>query len=85
MFFCFAAASLFAQTKLTYKNNGLNIGDVRNMKQIEYLPQGDGGANQVWDFSKAKVLKDMAIAQNANVANPSRKSGFDLAQHFVCL
>ena len=64
----FAAASLFAQTKLTYKNNGLNIGDVRNMKQIEYLPQGDGGANQVWDFSKAKVLKDMAIAQNANVA-----------------
>ncbi|MCQ2192956.1 MAG: T9SS type A sorting domain-containing protein [Paludibacteraceae bacterium] len=64
----FSASSLFAQNKITYKVNGLNAGDVRAMKQIEYQPQGNGGANQVWDFSAAKELKGMTIAQAENVA-----------------
>lgn len=67
-FLLLSAASLFAQNKITYKVNGLNAGDVRAMKQIEYQPQGNGGANQVWDFSNAKEVKAMTIAQAENVA-----------------
>lgn len=62
-----SASSLFAQNKITYKVNGLNVGDVRAMKQIEYQPQGNGGANQVWDFSTAKEIKGMTIEQAENV------------------
>lgn len=63
-----SASSLFAQNKITYKVNGLNAGDVRAMKQIEYQPQGNGGANQYWNFSAAKEVKGMTIAQAENVA-----------------
>ena len=64
----FAATSIFAQSKITYSQNGLNIGDVRPMIQIDHLDQGNGGANQYWDFSSAKEVKSMTIAQNENVA-----------------
>ncbi|MCQ2207266.1 MAG: T9SS type A sorting domain-containing protein [Paludibacteraceae bacterium] len=66
--FLLSASSLFAQNKITYKVNGLNAGDVRAMKQIEYQPQGNGGANQYWNFSGAKEVKAMSIAQAENVA-----------------
>lgn len=66
--FLLAASSLFAQNKITYKVNGLNAGDVRAMQQIEYMPQGKGGANQVWDFSAAKEMKPMVIEQASNAA-----------------
>lgn len=66
--FLLSASSLFAQNKITYQVNGLNVGDNRAMKQIEYLPQGNGGANQVWDFSSAKEIKDMGIYQDGNTA-----------------
>lgn len=65
-----SASSLMAQNKITYRVNGLNAGDVRAMKQIEYLPQGNGGANQYWNFSGAKEIKGMTIAQAENVATP---------------
>ena len=59
----FAAATLFAQTSVTYECNALRAGDVRNLKQIEYQDPGKGGANQMWDFSQSKEMKDMVIRQ----------------------
>ena len=64
----FAVASSFAQTTITYECNALRGGDVRNLKQIEYQDPGQGGVNQVWDFSGSKELKDMTISQAENRA-----------------
>ena len=63
-----ATVGVFAQPKITYQANGLNVGDMRNMKEVEYKAQGEGGANKVWNFSGSKEIKSMNIAQNANVA-----------------
>ena len=68
--FLFAAGS-FAQYSLSYDANGLRKGDYRNMKQVEYVEQSNSGANQVWDFSKAKVIKDFYIQQNEDSYNTS--------------
>ena len=70
----FAAAGLFAQTSLSYECNALRAGDVRNLKQIEYQDPGKGGANQVWDFSQSKEMKDMVISQAENRAITSNNN-----------
>lgn len=72
------AAGCFAQYSLSYKANQLRIGDYRNMKQIEYQAQGEAGANQYWDFSKAKVLKNMYIDQQEDL-NAVAESGYRLS------
>lgn len=72
------AAGCFAQYSLSYKANQLRIGDYRNMKQIEYQAQGEAGANQYWDFSKAKVLKDMYIDQQEDL-NATAEEGYRLS------
>lgn len=72
------AAGCFAQYSLSYKANQLRIGDYRNMKQIEYQEQGPAGANQYWDFSKAKVLKDMYIDQQEDL-NAIAEEGYRLS------
>ena len=61
----------FAQYTLSFEANGLRKGDYRNMKQIEYVEQSNAGANQIWDFSKSKVLKDFYIEQNEDLLNTS--------------
>lgn len=71
-------AGCFAQYTLSYKANQLRIGDYRNMKQIEYQAQGEAGANQYWDFSKAKVLKDMYIDQQEDM-NAVGQEGYRLS------
>lgn len=68
----------FAQYSLSFEANGLRKGDYRNMKQIEYVEQSQSGANQVWDFSKAKVLKDFYISQEEDLANIA-KEGYRLS------
>lgn len=72
------AAGCFAQYSLSYKANQLRIGDYRNMKQIEYQEQGEAGANQYWDFSKTKVLKDMYIDQQEDL-NAVAEEGYRLS------
>ncbi|MEI6139129.1 MAG: T9SS type A sorting domain-containing protein [Mariniphaga sp.] len=42
---------LFAQTSLTYKNNGLAIGDSNTFQEIQYLDPGNTGTGQTWDFT----------------------------------
>jgi hypothetical protein len=64
----FVVASSFAQMTITHERNALRAGDVRNLKQIEYQAPGQGGINQVWDFSQSKELKDMTISQMENRA-----------------
>lgn len=68
----------FAQYRLTYDANVLRPGDYRNMKQIEYAPQGEAGENKVWDFSKSKIVKDMYINQEKDLSNSSAE-GFRLS------
>ncbi|MCR5497734.1 MAG: T9SS type A sorting domain-containing protein [Paludibacteraceae bacterium] len=72
------ATGCFAQYSLSYKANQLRIGDYRNMKQIEYKEQGEAGANQYWDFSKAKILKDMYIDQQEDL-NAVAEQGYRLS------
>lgn len=63
----FMAFSCFAQTVITYKNNGLRAGDYRSLKQIEYKDYSQSGANQVWDFSDSKeISSNMYIDQRNN-------------------
>lgn len=61
----------FAQYSLSFDANGLRKGDYRNMKQIEYVEQSNAGANQVWDFSKSKIVKDFYINQEEDLLNTS--------------
>jgi len=63
--------SCFAQYSLSFEANGLRKGDYRNMKQVTYVEQSQSGANQVWDFSKATVVKDFYINQNEDLMNGS--------------
>ena len=42
---------LSGQTSLTYKNNGLAIGDSNTSQEIQYLEPGNIGAHQIWDFT----------------------------------
>lgn len=70
----FAVASSFAQTTITYECNALRAGDIRNLTQIEYQAPGDGGINQVWDFSQSKELKGMTISQAENRAITSNNN-----------
>jgi len=70
----FAAATLFAQTAITYDCNALRAGDVRNLKQIDYQAPGAGGTGLVWDFSQSKELKSMTISQAQNRAVTSNNN-----------
>lgn len=61
------AAGCYAQNVITYQNNALRAGDYRSLKQIEYQESTEGGANQIWDYSKAKeISSDMYISQAEN-------------------
>lgn len=63
----FMTLGCFAQTVITYNNNGLRAGDYRSLKQIEYKDYPQSGANQVWDFSDSKeISSDMYINQRNN-------------------
>lgn len=73
----FLAAGCFAQTTLTYKNNGLLVGDYRGLKKMEYQASTPAGPNQVWDYSKAKeVNSEMYIHQNENLAAKTNNNLF---------
>jgi hypothetical protein len=45
------AASLFAQTSLTFRNNALRPGDECSSREIQFVEPGGDGPNQIWDFS----------------------------------
>lgn len=47
----FLSIGLFAQTSLTYTNNGLIKGDSNVFREIQYSDPGNAGINQIWDFS----------------------------------
>ena len=73
----FLAAGCFAQTTLTYKDNGLRIGDHRNLKKMEYQASTPAGPNQVWDYSNAKEINtDMYIDQAENFSAKSNSNIF---------
>ena len=65
----------FGQISISYNTNALRAGDVRQLKQVEYLPQGNGGANQTWDFSKSeKVVSDYYISQADRIVSSNSKN-----------
>ncbi len=76
----FLAAGCFAQTTLTYKDNGLRIGDHRSLRKMEYQATTPAGPNQVWDYSKAKEINtDMYIDQNENMSAVKNNSNIFLS------
>lgn len=58
--------SLSAQTVLTYEKNAMHVADVLSLKTLDTISAGNAGANQVWDYSKAKIGTDFVINYNAN-------------------
>ncbi|MBN2350579.1 MAG: T9SS type A sorting domain-containing protein [Bacteroidales bacterium] len=44
--------------EMTYKTHGLIADDVNNMKLTAYMNPGEGGYNQVWDYSELKITRD---------------------------
>lgn len=76
----FLAAGCFAQTTLTYKDNGLRIGDHRSLKKMEYQASTPAGPNQIWDYSKAKEINtNMYIDQAENMSAVKNNSNIFLA------
>ena len=67
---------LFSQTSLTFKNNGLTIGDSNMSQEIQYQDPGNSGANQIWDFTN--VVYTGKILVSALVIPPVQKpTGID--------
>ncbi len=64
-------ASLFAQTTITLKNNGLISGETTNYHEIEFVSPGAAGPNQTWDFSKIQYTPKNPVSSiggvNANL------------------
>lgn len=68
---CLLTQALFlsasAQTVITYAGQAMREGDVLSLKVIsDTIKAGASGANQVWDYSKAKTTTDFVINYNAN-------------------
>ena len=57
---------LSAQTILTYATHGMQEGDVLTLTKLTNFNVGNGGANQVWDFSNAQANGSETIDYNAN-------------------
>lgn len=55
-----------AQTVLTYANNAMHPEDVLSLKTLDTISAGNAGANQTWDYSKAKTGADFVINYNTN-------------------
>jgi hypothetical protein len=47
--------NLSAQTVLTYSTHGMQQGDVLTLTGLTNITAGDGGANQIWDYSAAAL------------------------------
>ncbi|GHT31787.1 hypothetical protein FACS189434_02190 [Bacteroidia bacterium] len=47
--------NLSAQTVLTYATHGMQKGDVLTLTELANITAGDGGANQIWDYSAATL------------------------------
>ena len=59
--------TLSAQTVLTYATHGMQEGDVLTLTNLTDFKVGNGGADQVWDFSNAKTNgSTQTIEYNAN-------------------
>jgi len=69
--------TLSAQTVLTYATHGMQEGDVLTLTKITDFNVGNGGANQIWDFSNAKENGSQTIDYNANtMANNNAGKSF---------
>jgi len=69
--------TLSAQTVLTYATHGMQEGDVLTLTKLTDFNVGNGGANQVWDFSNAQENGIETIDYNINPnASPSAKKSF---------
>ena len=69
--------TLSAQTVLTYASHGMQEGDVIALTKLTDFNIGEGGANQIWDFSNAKENGTESIDYNANpIANNNTGKSF---------
>ncbi len=75
-----ATLTLSAQVTLTKSSHSMQIGDALIIKTItDTISAGEAGANQTWDFSKAKYNGDFLINYNQNTDTDMGMSGYALA------
>jgi len=72
---------LSAQTVLTYATHGMQEGDVLTLTGLTDFNVGNGGANQIWDFSNAKANGSQVIDYKANPMAKNIAGG----KAFACL
>ena len=67
--FLVLSMSLLAQNSLSYKSNALLTGDVNVYREIQFVDQGNAGANQIWDFSKIQFTGKSPVSNIQSVAS----------------
>ena len=70
------ATSLFglnAQTVLKHSTHAMQKGDVLNLNRVAYVAPGEGGTNQLWDFSNVEILSDYEINYNEDMVLRSNR------------
>ncbi len=60
---------LSAQTSLTFSNNGLVIGDSYTFREIQFPDPGNGGSNQIWDFSDIQYTGKSQVSNMQSAAD----------------
>lgn len=80
----FCVVMSFAQFSLTYKTHGLlaNEDNINEMKLTKYLDPGNGGSNQVWDFTKLEITDNFKGTIESSLTD---KNYNDLLQTNVAL
>ena len=59
---------LYAQTSLTFSNNTLVAGDSYTFREIQFPDPGNGGSNQIWDFSGIQYTGKSQVSNMQNAA-----------------
>jgi hypothetical protein len=61
------AGTASSQVILTYNDNAMLAGDSVNSKEIQFMPPGNAGPDQIWDFSKIQSIGTNPASHTANM------------------
>ncbi len=71
--FCLIPLAGVSQPVMTFKTHGLQPGAPNTMQQVGYVAPGDGGANALWDFSKAPIAGNAEIQETILLADDNQR------------
>jgi len=73
----FLPTVLFAQTSLTFSNNGLVVGDSYTFREIQFPDPGNSGSKQIWDFTGIQYTGKSQISNMQSAADPKLAGAAD--------